>query len=642
MSLPPELPDQIQRQLKNLPTEPGVYIFSDSRSQTVYVGKAINLRSRVRSYFQSSANDGRFLFSRIVNHTASNDFIVCNNELEALHLENKLIKKHRPLYNLRLRDDKTYLSLRVTTGEKWPRVHPIRRWKDDGHRYFGPYSSSKSVYQLLRLIKKYIPLRTCSNAFFDSRQRPCLEHEIGRCTAPCVGLDEEASYSKMVDEVLLLLRGKDRSLLELLQKKMEDSSHSQEYEIAARLRDQIDAVKKIMERQHVEEHNQKDCDVFGLHRTKSGEDGSTTSIHLLLVRDGRVISSVTHTCRDAGRTSAEILQSFLGQYYHGDKFVPTEIVVPVQPEGGDLIERWLTEKAGRNLSFKVPHRGPKVRLLEMATRNATVRSDADRIHLEQQEKISSTLGTILGANRPLRTIECYDISNIQGSLSVASRVYFEDGEADTDLYRRYRIRTVKGSDDFASMAEVLERRFRDSPGRDPFPDLVVVDGGKGQISSALKILEKHAPEVIVCGLAKARSRAEKQTTERVYIPGRSEPVPLSQEEPASRLLQRIRDEAHRFANSYHRELRRRSQLVSGLEEIPGIGPRRRRALLKSLGSLKAIRDASVEDLAAVEGMTAKLATSLHAFLNSPEEPDVEEEALEASLGDEAADPAADQ
>ena len=213
MSLPPELPDQIQRQLKNLPTEPGVYIFSDSRSQTVYVGKAINLRSRVRSYFQSSANDGRFLFSRIVKHTDSIDFIVCNNELEALLLENNLIKKHRPLYNLRLRDDKTYLSLRVTTGEKWPRVHPIRRWKDDGHRYFGPYSSSKSVYQLLRLIKKYIPLRTCSNAFFDSRQRPCLEHEIGRCTAPCVGLDEEASYSKMVDEVLLLLRGKDRSLL---------------------------------------------------------------------------------------------------------------------------------------------------------------------------------------------------------------------------------------------------------------------------------------------------------------------------------------------------------------------------------------------------------------------------------------------
>lgn len=633
MSPSPEVSDTLRKQLDSLPTEPGVYIFTDTRTQTVYVGKATNLRSRVRSYFQTGADDGRFLFSRIVKHTASIDFIVCTNELEALLLENNLIKKHRPRYNLRLRDDKTYLSLRVTTAEAWPRVHPIRRWKDDGHLYFGPYSSSRAVHQLIRLIKKYIPLRSCSNAFFDSRQRPCIEYEIGRCTAPCVGLDDEESYAKMVEEVLLLLRGRDRSLLDLLQEKMKRASEARNYEDAARVRDQINAVEKIMERQHVEEHSQGDCDVIGLHRS-----GGLCSIHQLLVRDGRVISSATHTCRDAGEPDANLLQAFIGQYYHGDKFVPKEILVPAEPQGLDVILTWLASKAGRKVVVKVPKRGSKVRLLEMARRNAVARSESAGHQLELQQKIASRLSDVIEADHPIRTIECYDISNIQGTLSVASRVFFEDGEPDTDLYRRYRIRTVRGSDDFASMAEVLERRFRDGPDRDPLPDLVVVDGGKGQLSSAVAILKKHAPGVSVCGLAKDRLRSGRRTTERVYIPDHGDPVDLAEDDPASLLLQRIRDEAHRFANSYHRELRRRSQLVSGLEEIPGIGPRRRRALMQRFGSLKSIGAAPAQELAEVEGISVALAESLHAFLNSPEEPDVEEEALEASLGEQPLQP----
>jgi excinuclease ABC subunit C len=626
MSPSPELSDTLRHQLAGLPSDPGVYIFTDGRSQTVYVGKATNLRSRVRSYFQPGANDGRFLFSRIVENTEAIDYIVCSNPLEALLLENNLIKKHRPLYNLRLRDDKTYLSLRVTTGEAWPRVHPIRRWKNDGHLYFGPYPSSRAVYSLLRLIKKYIPLRSCSNAFFDSRQRPCIEYEIGRCTAPCVGLDEKESYAQMVEEVLLLLRGRDRSLLKRLRQKMAAASDTQDYEGAARVRDQISAVEKIMEQQHVEEHAQGDCDVMGLHRI-----GGLSSVHLLLVRDGRVISSATHTCRDAGEEDAELLQAFLGQYYHGDKFVPPEILVPTVPEGLEIIEKWLSTKAGRKTTVKVPQRGSKVRLLELARRNAEVRSESDGRQLELQEQIAVRLGEVLEAQQPIRTIECYDISNTQGTLSVASRVYFEDGEPDTALYRRYRIRTVRGSDDFASMAEVLERRFREHPERDALPDLVVVDGGKGQISSAVSVLHHHAPGVTICGLAKDRLRSGQRTTERVYLPERSDPIDLPEEDPASRLLQRIRDEAHRFANSYHRELRRRSQLVSGLEEIPGIGPRRRRALLQQFGSIKSIRDASVESLAQVDGMTTTLATSLHAFLHSPEESDIEDEVLDPSL-----------
>ncbi len=632
----PEISEDLRQQLDSLPKEPGVYIFTDTHSQTVYVGKATNLRARVRSYFQAGADDGRFLFSRIVKHTASIDFIVCTNELESLLLENNLIKKHRPRYNLRLRDDKTYLSLRVTTAEAWPRVHPIRRWKDDGHLYFGPYSSSRAVHQLIRLIKKYIPLRSCSNAFFDSRQRPCIEYEIGRCTAPCVGLDDEESYAKMVEEVLLLLRGRDRSLLDLLQEKMNRASEARDYEHAARVRDQIKAVEKIMEQQHVEEHSQGDCDVIGLHRS-----GGLCSIHQLLVRDGRVISSATHTCRDAGEPDANLLQAFMGQYYHGDKFVPAEILVPAEPHGLDVILAWLASKAGRKVAVKVPKRGSKVRLLEMARRNAVARSESDGHQLEFQQRIASRLGDVIEADHPIRTIECYDISNIQGTLSVASRVYFEDGEPDTALYRRYRIRTVRGSDDFASMAEVLERRFRNGPDRDPLPDLVVVDGGKGQLSSAVAILKKHAPCVSVCGLAKDRLRSGKRTTERVYIPDHGDPADLAEDDPASLLLQRIRDEAHRFANSYHRELRRRSQLVSGLEEIPGIGPRRRRALMQRFGSLKSIGAAAVEELAEVEGMSEALAESLHAFLNSPEEPDVEEEALEASLGEQQLQPPED-
>jgi excinuclease ABC subunit C len=616
----------IDSRLATLPPKPGVYIFQDDKAKTIYIGKAVNLRNRVRSYFQKSSSDTRLLFTRIVEHTADIEVIVCSNELEALLLENNLIKKHRPTYNLRLRDDKTYLSLRVTTGERWPRVHPIRSWRDDRHTYFGPYSSARSVYELLRLIKKFIPLRTCSNAFFDSRKRPCIEYEIGRCTAPCVGLDTEDSYAEMVREVLLLLRGRDKKLLAILKDRMKSASLSQEYEKAALHRDQIAAVEKIMEQQNVHEHPHGDCDVLNFH-----QKGPFTSIHVLLVRHGRVISSATHTTRTHDDSPESVLAAFLGQYYHGEKYVPAEIILPHKPADQDLIEKWLTSHAGHRVVIKVPQRGPRMKLLEMARENAEVQSAANTHRIEKQESVSQTLAEKLGSKTAIRTIECYDISNIQGTLNVASKVSFEDGEPDTDLYRRYRIRSVKGSDDFASMEEVLRRRFRSTDERDPWPDLVVVDGGKGQISSAQKVFEELGVTSRLCGLAKDRVRDGSHTTERVYLPDQSDPIDLAEDDSASLLLQRIRDEAHRFANSYHRELRRRSQLVTGLEDVPGIGAKRRRALLQEFGSLKEIGKASPEELARVQGMTPTLAQSLHQFLNSPEEPDVEEEALEASM-----------
>lgn len=614
----------LEGKLAELPPDPGVYIFFDSQQRVIYVGKAVNLRSRVRSYFQPGADDGRSFFKLIVDGTNDLEFIICSNELEAMLLENNLIKKHRPRYNLQLRDDKTYLSLRVTTSESWPRVQPIRHWKADGNRYFGPYRSAGAVHELLRIIKKYIPLRTCSNAYFESRSRPCIEYEIGRCTAPCVGLDDEINYQKMVEQALLLLRGRDDKLLPLLKEQMEGASSSRQYELAARYRDQIEAVEKILEKQYVEEVPHGDCDVIGIYRA-----GDFVSIQVMLVRDGRLISSATHTCRAFEKDGA-LLSAFLGQYYLGDKFVPPEIIVPAAPHESPTVESWLSDKAGRKVEVKVPLRGGKSRLLEMANRNAEANSKTDFLRIQSRESLARSLSEHLGAPQPVRRIECYDISNIQGTLSVASKVYFEDGEPDPDLYRRFRIRTVKGSDDFASMAEVLDRRFRPRENRDPIPDLVVVDGGKGQLSHALEVINRHQLGITVVGLAKEKRVGDRVVPERVFVPGEKEPIDLAADSRESLLLQRIRDEAHRFANSYHRDLRRKSQLTSGLEEIPGIGPKRRRQLIQHFGSLKKVREAQEREIAAVKGMNATVARAVWSFLNPDETEAVDEEILGVS------------
>ncbi|MFQ5654976.1 MAG: excinuclease ABC subunit UvrC, partial [Planctomycetota bacterium] len=567
------------KKVEALPSSPGVYIFSDASARVIYVGKATDLAARVRTYFAPGADDGRALFRLIVRRTENLECIVCANPLEALLLENNLIKKHRPRYNVRLRDDKTYISLRVTTAEKWPRVQLVRRWKDDGNVYFGPYSSSQSVREMLRVIKRYIPLRTCSNAFFRDRARPCLEHEIGRCSAPCVGLIDEAGYGDLVEETLLFLHGRNQTLLPILEARMEEAAESFEYERAARLRDQIAAIGRVMEKQRVEEARHGDRDVFGLHRSHD-----FLSVQVMLVREGRLVHSSTHSFRTP-LADEEVLASFLGQYYLGDKYLPPEILMPVPIPESALLEGWLAGRRGSRVAIRVPRRGDKRRLVEMACRNAEVNSSTDELRAESRESLGRKLAHALGLETPVRRVECYDISNLQGSLSVASRVVFDEGEPEPSLYRRYKIRTVEGADDFRSMLEVLERRFRAGPGRDPLPDLVVVDGGKGQITSALAAIRSAGVEVPVIGLAKERRKEGEAIPERVFLPGRSEPLDLPQDRVESLLLQRIRDEAHRFANRYHRELRRKSALSTGLEEVPGIGPRRRRALLAHFGSL---------------------------------------------------------
>lgn len=609
--------EALRTKLDALPTEPGVYIFIDAIGRVIYIGKAVNLRARVRSYFAAGASDGRVLFTAIVKQTVDLDRIVCSNELEALLLENNLIKKHRPRFNLRLRDDKTYVSLRVTVNEAWPRVQVIRHWKDDGNLYFGPYPSASSVREVLKVIKKYIPLRTCTNSFFESRRRPCLEYEIGRCTAPCVGHDTEDSYAELVEQAVLLLRGRDRTLIARLEERMARAAEAREYERAARIRDQIAAVRRVLEKQNVSEVPHGDCDVFALHR-----ENDFVSIQVMLVRDGRLLESAHHSLRTR-EPDATVIAAFLGQFYLGEKYLPPEVLVPVIPDDRELLQRWLSDRAGRAVEVKVPQRGGKRRLIEMAEKNAAVSAESDELRLEARERIARSLAEHIGVSVPIRRIECYDISNIQGALSVASKVSFDDGEPDPDLYRRFRIRTVRGADDFASMREVLDRRFRPSEKRDPLPDLVLVDGGKGQLGRAVEALAKHGLSVPVAGIAKERRRGEGSVEERIFIPGRPEPLDLPQESAESLLLQRVRDEAHRFANTYHRELRRKTSLVSGLEEIPGVGPKRRKALMKAFGSLQRIREADLETLAAVPEMSRAAAESTWRFLHAEEEPELE-------------------
>lgn len=602
----PKLRDKIAA----LPAEPGVYLFFDDSSRVIYVGKATSLRSRVRSYFQPGSDDGRPLFRFIVRATHDLECIVCNTELEALLLENNLIKKHRPRYNVRLRDDKSYLSLRMTTSEKWPRVQLIRAWKNDGNVYFGPFSSAQSVREMLRVIRKFIPLRTCSNGFFDSRKRPCMEYEIGQCTAPCVGLDDEAGYQQLVEETLLFLSGKNKTLIPLLEAKMQTAAAERQFERAAKIRDQIASIERVFEKQKVQEIRFGDLDIFGWHRRND-----FFSIQVFLAREGKLIQSSNHAFR-THLTPEEVLSSFLTQFYAGERYIPVEILVPHEADDLPLIQEWLSDRRGRNVKLFVPQRGGKKRLLDMASRNAEVNSSTDVLLQESVEALSESLASHLGLSRPVQKVECYDISGIQGTLQVASRVTFEDGEPATALYRRYKIQTVEGTDDFASMLEVLQRRFKPSPRRDPLPDLIVVDGGKGQITSALEALRSLDVDVPVIGLAKQRRKGAKITTERVFVPGRSTPLDIAQDTAESLFLQRVRDEAHRFANSYHRELRRKKQLATGLEEIAGVGKLRREALLKHFGTLDKIRNATIEELLAVPGLGKKAATATHDFFRS--------------------------
>jgi len=604
----------IKERLDSIPARPGVYLMKGETGDVLYVGKAVNLRNRLRSYFQASAALSPRV-RRLVENATDLDFLVTDSELEALILESNLIKRHRPHYNVRLKDDKRYPYIKITWQEDFPRVTVVRRMRADGARYFGPYTSSAAMRQTLDLLRRIFPYLTCKRKITGHDDRACLYYHIGRCLGPCIGAVSREDYREMMHQVCLFLEGKGEEILTSLTQRMEAAAENMEFERAASLRDQIDAVRRVVERQRVVSASLVDLDAIA-----TAEEDGEMCVQVFFVRHGKLLGHEYFLLEGIGDAGPpEILTSFLKQFYNHAAHVPPEILLPAEIEETQIIERWLRDRRGGKVKLRVPRRGQKRKLLEMVEENAR----EILTHLMAKEQIEkgramssiSDLQTHLGLTAPPLRIEAYDISNIQGIAATGSMVVFVEGLPSKKEYRRFKIRAVQGPDDYAMMQEVLRRRFKRAmfgtveaqESWTQLPDLIVVDGGKGQLNAALSVLSEHGLDSVpTIGLAKVR--------EEVYTPGKSDPVVLPLDSPGLQLLQRLRDEAHRFAIVYHKGLRRRQSLSSVLEEIPGVGPKRRRALLKRFGSLGGIRKASVDDLASVEGMNKTVAQRVREVL----------------------------
>ena len=602
--------DLVAEKLKLLPDSPGVYIMKDARGKIIYVGKAIVLKNRVRQYFQSSRNQAPKVRA-MVSHVADFETIMTANEVESLILEANLIKKHRPRYNIRLKDDKSYPYVKVTVQEEYPRVFITRRVLRDGARYFGPYTNVTALRDSLKLLKRLFPLRTCRTM----PDRPCLEYHIKRCLAPCVGKVTEEDYRAMIRAVLLFLEGRTDDVERELEHRMQLAAEAYHFETAARLRDQLAAVRKAAERQNIVT-GAGDQDAIGMARSAAG-----VCVQIFFIRGGKMIGREHFLLRGSEEESdADILRAFLEQYYNQATFVPREVLLPcaIDATGQEIIERWLAEKkGGGKVALLTPQRGTKRDIVVMATGNAekfladeeTRRSLADEQTLGAVEE----LGRYLGLKKPPHRMECFDISHNQGQETVASMVVFEGGMPKKSDYRRFKIKSAEGKpDDFLSMREVTTRRYVGLP-EEELPDLIIIDGGKGQLSSALEIIRGAAghKDVPVVGLAKQ--------FELVFTEGNSEPVELPRRSQSLYLIQRIRDEAHRFAITFHRKLRGKRNLVSVLDHIVGVGPKRRQALWAHFGTLDKIKAASVDELADVPGMNRPSAEAVCHFFEAQRE-----------------------
>lgn len=611
----PTLPPDLSQQLDAVQPRPGVYLLKDRHGKVIYVGKAKSLRARVRTYFRGGdeRSQVRFLMQRV----AGLETLVTSSDKEALILENNLIKQYKPRYNIRLKDDKSYVSVKVTVQDPWPRILVTRKITKDGGKYFGPYDSAWAVRETLDTIRKVIPLRTCSDGVFRNRSRPCLEYQIKRCLGPCCLAVDPEEYQRHLREAILLLEGKSPQLVRQLEEQMQRAADELRFEDAARLRDHIRAIERTQERQQVVSHWGDDQDVFGLYR-----EGGFIEVQVLFVRQGKLTGNQTYSFADFEFADEEVLEAVLTQFYQGDRYLPDAILVPVDLEDQDVRAEYLSERKGKRLAIFRPQRGDKVRLLEMAAENAcqSFRERQDASH--NRDRMGEELRRRLCLRNAPKRIECFDISNIQGRLAVGSMVTFDEGEPDKSRYRRFRIKTVPEADDFMMMYEVLKRRFVRAKEEGTCPDLLVVDGGKGQLNVALEVLrELDINEVDAVGLAKMRVERAPQSPdvvhseERVFLPGRKNPVVLRRNSNALFLLQRVRDEAHRFAITYHRQLRRRERLRSALDAIPGIGTARRNRLLRHFGSVRRIREASLEALAEVPGISSVLAAEIKTALD---------------------------
>jgi excinuclease ABC subunit C len=611
----PERGDGLDQKLDTLPARPGVYLLKDRHGKVIYVGKAKSLRSRVRGYFRGG--DERSQVPFLMRRVADFDSLVTASDKEALILENNLIKQYKPRYNIRLKDDKSYVSVKVTVRDEWPRILVTRKIVKDGSRYFGPFASAYSVRETLDTIRKTIPLRTCSDAVFRNRSRPCLEYQIKRCLGPCCLPVDRERYESHLREAMLLLAGKRTQLLGQLREAMNRAAEDLRFEEAARLRDRLRAIEKTQERQQAVSHWGGDQDVFALYR-----EGGFIEVQVLFVRQGKLTGNQVYRVDDFELPDEEVVRALVTQFYQGSRYVPDEVILPVDIEDQASRAEYLSDRKGRRVEIVRPQRGDRVRLLELARENAEQsfreRQDGER----QYERVSEELRRQLHLRNAPKRIECFDISNFQGRLAVGSMVAFDEGRPDTSGYRRFRIRTVEGADDFRMMYEVLQRRFHRAKETGEYPDLLVVDGGMGQLNVALEVLrELDVGAVDAVGLAKMRvvraprDSAVERSEERVFLPGRRNPVVLRRNSNALFLLQRLRDEAHRFAITYHRNLRGKERLRSALDAIPGVGVERRRRLLRAFGSVRRLREASVEDLAGVPGISRSLAEGIRAALD---------------------------
>ena len=609
----------IQEELKKLPGRPGVYLMHDEKDEIIYVGKAISLKNRVRQYFQSSRNKG-VKIEQMVTHIARFEYIVTDSELEALVLECNLIKEHRPKYNTMLMDDKAYPFIKVTVDEPFPRIMLARRIVKDKAKYFGPYTSAGAVKDTIELIRKLYNIRSCSRRLPRDigKERPCLNYHIHQCKAPCQGYISQEDYRKAIDEVLSFLNGNYDGVLKNLEKKMTDASEAMEFEKAIEYRELIGSVQKIAQKQKITDTAGEDRDILAV-----AVENTDAVVQVFFIRGGRLIGRDHFYLRLTGEEStSEILSSFLKQFYAGTPYIPAELMLPEEVEDAALLEEWLSGKRGHRVHIKVPKKGTKEKLVELAGENARLVLSKDKERLKREE--GRTIGAVkeieklLGLERVVR-MEAYDISNISGFASVGSMVVYEKGKPKRNDYRKFKIKSVQGPDDYASMNEVLTRRFQhglndQKEGKDmgsfqAFPDLILMDGGKGQVNVALQVLEKLGLHIPVCGMVKD----DNHRTRGLYYQNRE--IPIDKNSEGFKLITRIQDEAHRFAIEFHRKLRSQGQIHSVLDDIPGVGPARRKDLMRHFQNLDAIKSAEVEELKKLPSMNEKSAQEVYKFFH---------------------------
>ena len=604
----------ITEQLNRLPHRPGVYLMKDTEGTILYVGKAANLHHRVRSYF-SAGQKLSPKTRRMVARVAELDFLVTTSEQEALILELNLIKRHHPHYNVRLKDDKTFPYLKIDTGEDWPRVHVTRRLEQDGGRYFGPFASAKSVRQTLKVLKGIFPFRTCSKQITGTAPRACLEYYLGRCLAPCIGAVSRKEYAEVTRQVILFLEGKQEKVVKEIESKMNRAAEALDFEKAALYRDQVQALHEVIEGQKIATTVRGEQDVIAF-----AQERDLAYVQVFFIRNNKLTGRESFVLQGTRHEEPpQIMTSFIQQFYNSSPYLPPLLLLQYPVEDMAVIKDWLKSKRGTSVALQVPRRGNKKQLVDIAAENA--RQGLEQLKIKQlaaPKALDTALAEIekeLKLKGPPFRMEAYDISNIQGTAAVGSMVVFENGRSKPAHYRRFRIKTVSGANDYAMLHEVLRRRFKRSlNGKTAtptdtwaiMPDLVLIDGGKGQLNAALSAIREIGGSLPIASLAKEN--------EEIFIPQQAEPIILPRSSPGLQLLQRLRDEAHRFAIGYYIKLRRRETFTSALDSIPGIGPRRKRALLRQFGSVSAIREASVEELAATIGVRESQAKSIKEYL----------------------------